>query len=121
MKCVAAEPKRSAYQNMAFALAVSFCCVGIACNQASPTPPAEADKGGMQRPLTSFRQLLTSSKTELQLHPGEDTRIPVRIQNPGTEKWVSAGKFPVNISYKWFKDGNMMAIEGERTPLPAEV
>lgn len=73
----------------------------------------------MQQPVTSFRQVLTSSKTDVKLHPGQDSTIPVRIQNPSTEIWVSAGQYPVNVSYKWYKDGQMMRIEGERTSLPS--
>ena len=83
---------------------------------------SEAEKkAGLQQPLTSFRQVLTSPKTELKLHPGEDIKIPVHIQNPGTETWVSAGQFPVAVSYKWFRDGQMLVIEGERTALPSAI
>jgi hypothetical protein len=53
------------------------------------------------------------------LHPGQDIKVPVRI--PGTEPWFSAGRFPVNISYKWFKGAEMLPIEGGRTPLPLAV
>jgi hypothetical protein len=55
------------------------------------------------------------------LHPGQDVKIPVRIENPGQEKWVSIGQFPVNVSYKWFKGADMLPIEGERTVLPAPI
>jgi hypothetical protein len=104
------------------ALVVSLFCVSIACQQGAPTAPAEAERAtGLQQPLTSFRQVLTSSKTELKLHPGEDTKIPVRIQNPGTDNWMSTGQFPVNASYKWYKDGQILGIEGERTPLPSAI
>jgi hypothetical protein len=121
MNNLAALLKRSAYRNVAFALAVSLCCVGIACHQGA-TPPSEGEKkAGLQQPLTSFRQVLTSPKTDLKLHPGEDIKVPVHIQNPGTETWVSAGKYPVTVSYKWFKDGQMMGIEGERTGLPSAI
>jgi hypothetical protein len=113
--------KRSAYRNVVLALAVSLCCVGTACHEGA-TPQSEAEKkAGLQQPLTSFRQVLTSPKTELKLHPGEDIKIPVHIQNPGTETWVSAGQFPVAVSYKWFRDGQMLVIEGERTALPSAI
>jgi len=71
--------------------------------------------------LVSFRQILTSPTARLTLHSREETRLPVRIQNPGGETWASAGKFPVTISYKWFQDGSMLPIEGERTVLPGPI
>ena len=43
----------------------------------------------------------------------------MRIQNPGVESWASEGRFPVTISYKWYKAGAMLPIEGERTVLPS--
>ena len=75
----------------------------------------------MPQPLTSFRQVLTSNTARLTLHPKEETRLPVRIQNPGAETWVSVGRFPVTISYKWYRNGQMLPIEGERTVLPSAI
>lgn len=75
----------------------------------------------MQQPLTSFRQVLTSSITRLTLHRNEETKLPVIIHNPATETWTSTGKYPVTISYKWFKAGKMLPLEGERTVLPNAV
>ena len=74
-----------------------------------------------EQPLTSFRQVLTSSASGLTLHPKQETTIPLHIQNPGGETWVSEGRYPVTISYKWFQNGRMLPIEGERTLLPAAV
>jgi hypothetical protein len=76
---------------------------------------------GLQQPLTSFRQVLTSSLDKLSLRPGQEIRVPVHIENPGTETWISAGRFPVTISYKWFKDGELLPLEGERTILPGSL
>jgi hypothetical protein len=136
MKNAASRLRRAAYDSLLCAFAVSLCCLGTACHQETPNPPpAEIQTktetpnppleapttAGMQQRVTSFRQILTSSKTNLKLHPGEDTKIPVRIQNPGTETWISAGQYPVNISYKWYKKGQMMRIEGERTALPSPI
>jgi hypothetical protein len=112
----------SAYQRVRAAVAISLCCIGIACREAAPNPSAETTKAiGLQQPLTSFRQILTSSRTDLTLRRAQDTHVPVKIQNPGTETWESAGQYPVNISYKWYKDGQMMGIEGERTLLPSPI
>ena len=79
---------------------------------------APTQETGLQQPLTSFRQNLSSSTTNLTLHPGQEIKVPVRIENPGPETWVSTGKFPVTISYKWFKQAEMLPIEGARTVLP---
>src|SRR5437868_1489758 len=119
MKNVAAGFRRSAFRSVWAAFAVCLCCLGSACRQTDA--PVEEKKVGLQEPLTSFRQVLTSSRTGLNLQPGQDTKIPVRIQNPGTESWVSAGQYPVTVSYKWYKDGEMMRIEGERTTLPSPI
>ena len=119
MENTAAGLRRSAYERTLYAFAVFLWCMGIACRQAAPDPTDQ--KIGMQHAVTSFRQVLTSSKADLKLHPGEDTRIPVRIQNPGPDTWMSAGRYPINVSYKWYKDGQMMSIEGERTALPSAI
>jgi len=75
----------------------------------------------VEQPLASFRQVLTSTTTRLSLHSKEETKLPVRIQNPGPETWVSAGRYPVTISYKWYRDARMLPIEGERTVLIAPI
>jgi hypothetical protein len=122
MNNVAVHLRTAAYESLLCAFALLLYCVGTACRQETPNPPAEVEnKTGMQQPVTSFRQVLTSTKTDLTLHPGEDTKIPVRIQNPGTETWMSTGQYPVNVSYKWYKNGQMMRIEGERTVLPSAI
>src|SRR5690348_12466609 len=96
--------------------ALLVCCVGPACRQSSPSPSVVLEQNlGLQQPLTSFRQVLTSSVDKLTLQPGQEIRVPVHIENPGTETWISAGRFPVTISYKWFKNGELLPIEGERT------
>jgi uncharacterized protein YcfL len=90
-----------------------------ACHQSqTPDPPKDIT---VDRPLTSFQQVLTTSTTKLTLHPNQETRIPVNIKNSGQETWASNGKYPVTISYKWYKDGQMLPIEGERTGLPTPV
>jgi hypothetical protein len=75
----------------------------------------------MQQPVISFRQVLTSSTTSVDLHPGQETELPIRVANPGSETWDSTGRFPITISYKWFKNGEMLPVEGERTVLPSPV
>jgi hypothetical protein len=92
--------------------------VTAACRGGGSTAPATA---GVEQPLVSFRQILISPTTNLSLHPKQETKVPVRIQNPGSETWISAGRYPVMISYKWYKDSHLLPIEGERTSLPAPV
>jgi len=99
------------------ALCVSICCLNLGCQQSK----TDGENKETQRPLTSFRQILTSSTTKLSLHQGQEVTIPVRIENPGPETWPSTGQFPVTASYKWFDGTSMLPIEGERTTLPGSV
>ena len=109
-------------QPLLFGLTVVLAWVGVACQPAPTNPAAAPDaKDGLEQPLASFRQVLTSSTTKLTLNPSEETRIPLRIENPGTETWVGIGKYPVTASYKWFLKGNMLPIEGERTVFPGAI
>ena len=75
----------------------------------------------VDRPLTSFKQNLTTTTTGLNLQPGQDIKISVRVENPGLEMWTSVGRLPVMVSYKWFQGAEMLPIEGERTALPAPI
>jgi len=100
-------------------LAIICCCLGIGCRDTPRTNPESAEGPGQA--FSSYRQVLTSPTTSLTLHPAQDLKIPVQIQNPGTDTWASVGRYPVTISYKWFKDGQMLPIEGERTMLPSAV
>ena len=76
----------------------------------------------LNQPLFSFNQKITSSThLPLRMQPSQTMWIPVVIQNTGRQPWVSRGKAPVDVSYKWFKDGKMLPIEGERTMLPQPV
>ena len=105
-----------------FAFAVLVCCLDVACHQsATTTAEAPDQKAGLQQPLTAFRQVITSSIDKINVHPGQEIKVAVRIENPGTEAWMSAGRYPVTISYKWFKGAEMLPIEGERTLLPGTI
>jgi hypothetical protein len=105
-----------------YMLALGFCSMSTACRQpANTTTEPLPTPGGIDRPLNSFNQILTSTMTSMSLRPGQETKVPVRIENPGSETWVSSGGMPVTISYKWFKGAQMLPIEGERTILPVPV
>lgn len=75
----------------------------------------------MNAPLTTFNQEITSSIHELTVSPGGSFEIPVTIKNPTNEPWETSGKYPVEVSYKWFDNGVKLPIEGDRTVLPAKV
>jgi hypothetical protein len=95
---------------------------GTGCQPSTPPAAAAPDPAtGLQQPLTSFRQTLTSTTAQLALHPAEETKLPVRVENPGTETWVGIGKYPVTVSYKWYLNGNILPIEGERTVFPGAI
>jgi hypothetical protein len=76
---------------------------------------------GVDAPLVDFSERITSPVENLRVQPGETIMLPVRIMNPTNEQWVSCGKYPINLSYKWFESGRMLNIEGERTLLPRYV
>jgi hypothetical protein len=94
------------------------CSLAILVCSASACRKPDSQTGDMQQPLTSFRQVLTSSTTSLELHPDQEITLPVQIQNPGSETWIGLGKYPVTVSYKWFDESRMLPIEGERTVFP---
>ena len=75
----------------------------------------------MVRPLSRFVSGMSSSVVTLRTTSSGRMNIPVRVRNTGTEWWSSAGKFPVTLSYKWFRAGQMLPYEGERTVLPGAV
>jgi hypothetical protein len=108
---------RQCIGTMAVLLAISG---SVSCSR----PPAEQNEplaaigAGMNQPLTSFNQLIQSSVSNLSVSANEKFDLPLRIENPGADTWVSAGSVPVNVSYKWFLNGKMLPIEGERTALP---
>lgn len=91
----------------------------------SHTPPVEQNEptvvGGLTQPLSSFDQVIRSSASNLSVAANEKFELPVRIENPGTETWLTTGSAPVNVSYKWFRNGTILPIEGERTPLPKPI
>ena len=101
-----------------FAVSVSVSCSHPPAEQNEPLPVIGA---GVTQPLGSFNQVIQSSTANLSVSANEKFDLPVRIENPGTDTWVSTGSAPVNVSYKWFLDGKMLPIEGERTPLPKPI
>jgi hypothetical protein len=94
-------------------------CGGSAPTQNAIESTTPAKPGEMNAPLTAFSQEITSSVKSLRLKPSETTELPVIIRNAGKEALASYGKYPVNISYKWFDREKMLPIEGERSGLPA--
>jgi hypothetical protein len=73
------------------------------------------------QPFTTFSERIASSIRLLNVHAGETTSIPLTITNTSGNLWVSAGKYPVTLSYRWFESGKMLGIEGARTFLPQPV
>ena len=76
---------------------------------------------GIDVPLADFREQITSSIADLAANPGQTIMVPLRIKNPTAERWASSGRYPVNLSYKWFDSGRMLNIEGRRTLLRGKV
>lgn len=92
---------------------------GVGAAPASTAAPAPAP--GLHQPLTAFTQKITSSAKTVSLRPKETAEIPVRIENPGSDTWMTAGPLPITISYKFFSGNEMLPIEGERTFLPKPI
>jgi len=86
-----------------------------------PAPLPVAGSVVDDQPFTSFSELITSPVRVLSVHPGDTTSVPLTITNTSRDCWVSAGKYPVTLSYKWLDAGKLLAIEGVRTVLPQPV
>ena len=115
-------------------ISVKRTCIGIAavllalsgplsCSRppAEQSEPVSAIGPRVNQPLRSFNQVIQSSVHNLTVSVNEQFDVPVRIENPGTEIWASAGSAPINVSYEWFRNGKRLSIEGERTSLPKPV
>jgi len=72
-------------------------------------------------PLPSYSEDIRSSAKLLTLRPAERTLVSVTLRNPGPALWSMTGRAPITISYKWFDQGKMLPIEGERTRLPSQL
>src|ERR1035438_530780 len=84
--------------------------------------PSPVDSGVRDdQAFSAFSERITSSIRILSVHPGDTTSVPLTITNTSGNRWVSAGKYPVTLSYKWFDSGKMLAVEGVRTLLPQAV
>jgi hypothetical protein len=75
----------------------------------------------MTEPLVSFEERLTSPVRELRVTRKQRFTVPIGILNPGKQTWISAGRYPVLLSYKWFAGDTMLKDEGLRTGLPRAV
>jgi len=75
--------------------------------------------GEINAALPSYSEDIQSSVKSLDLRTGETTQVPVTLKNTGPALWASAGKAPITLSSRWFDNQKMLAIEGERTLLPA--
>jgi uncharacterized protein YfaS (alpha-2-macroglobulin family) len=72
----------------------------------------------MDQPLVKFDQELTTAQKELVFKPGQTLTVPVTVRNSTGTALASTGRYPVDVSYKWFDGRNMLPIEGDRTLLP---
>jgi hypothetical protein len=78
---------------------------------------AQGSAVSLDKALSKFDQELTTTQKELSVKPGQATTIPVTIRNLTEATLASTGRFPITLSYKWFDEGRMLPIEGERTLL----
>ena len=101
-------------------LILGFCLLSTlsSCRNRSSEPLPTAASLSTNKPLDDFDAEITSTVQELKVTPGAPFEIPVTIKNCTQETWSSTGKYPVVVSYKWFDNGLILPIEGDRTALP---
>jgi hypothetical protein len=95
----------TALAGIIFALLLASC--------GSPAPKAATEAYA----LGHFSQDITSPTDHLALSVHQSIKVPVTIKNPSSDTWFTKDKFPVVASFKWFNGGQMLPIEGDRTPL----
>lgn len=75
--------------------------------------------GSVVNTVTDARGSLTCGALLGEMLLGERLEVPVRLSNTSTQDWVGLHFYPINLSYRWMDDsGNVISVEGERTPLP---
>jgi hypothetical protein len=89
------------------------------CGDRSPEPQTQPSNAviTMDQPLMKFDQELTTAQKELVLKPGQTITIPITIRNTTGVVLSSSGRYPIDLSYKWFDGTKMLPIEGDRTGL----
>jgi hypothetical protein len=86
-------------------------CIAFAPHWGTPIPE-------MDWPLFAYTSAMSSTVNAFAANPSERINVPIRVMNRSAKAWSSIGRFPVNLSYRWLKDGKILPIEGERTSLP---
>jgi hypothetical protein len=84
----------------------------------TPSMASLASGAGENEPLHDFREQIAGSIQPLHVAPGGTTSLPVTVTNVSNERWVSRGRYPVSLSYRWLKGGKNAGLEGLRTLLP---
>jgi hypothetical protein len=94
----------------------------VSCGSRSPElqsqGPEQLQQSAMDKPLARFAQELTTTQKKLALKSGQTTQVSITIRNTTDTVLASNGRYPITLSYKWFDDGTMLPIEGDRTVLP---
>ncbi len=83
-----------------------------------PSMASLAGGAGENEPVHDFREQIAGSIKPLRVAAGGTTSLPVTITDVSSERWVSRGKYPVALSYRWLKAGKDAGLEGLRTSLP---
>ena len=108
----------------------SYCIFAIcslalltSCGTRSPETRTEEPSHAMamDSPLDRFDQELTTPQKQLVLKPGQTVVIPVTVRNLTGLSLISTGRYPITLSYRWFENGKMLPIEGNRSVLPRPV
>src|SRR5215831_17482600 len=102
-------------------LIFAICSLALvtSCGGRSPGLQTEEQGHGLatDSPLARFEQELTMPEKELVLKAGQTTTIPVTVRNLTGVTLSSSGRYPITLSYRFFQNGKMWPIEGDRTLL----
>jgi hypothetical protein len=79
---------------------------------------AAASRTSMEQPLVSFAHEVAATPRQVSVTALQPFTVPVKFKNAGDRPWSSSGRYPVHATYKLYRDGAILPVEGERTSLP---
>jgi uncharacterized membrane protein len=69
-----------------------------------------------------YRVRFVQTRTPLAMDAKDVYRIPITLQNTGSQGWHSQDQLPVRLAYRWWtSDGTLLAVDALRTDLPHQV
>jgi len=87
---------------------------GAQPSQSASTQVTRTEPSGA---LKSYQQTISSAVKALTLKPGETVTVNVTVTNPGPETWQNGGTNPVDLSYHWLRNDEVLPSDGDRAYL----